>query len=204
VDLPEGVELWDGPIRDEVDPRPVVSSQRRFRGRVIGLRTDQVDFGSQVVPRDVVEHPGAVGVLALDDDGRVLLLRQYRHPVGAYLWEPPAGLTDVAGEDPLVTAKRELLEETGYVAQRWERLVSFFNSPGGMDEHLTLYLAQGLRPAARVHTGEAEEASMPIAWVPLDEAIDLVLHGHIENPTAVVGILAAAARLRPTARPGPP
>ena len=178
-----------------------MSSEPRFRGRVIGLRTDHVDFGSQVVPRDVVEHPGAVGVLALDDEGRVLLLRQYRHPVGAYLWEPPAGLKDVAGEDPLVTAQRELLEEGGYVAQRWQRLVSFYNSPGGMDEHLTLYLAQGLRPAARVHTGEAEEASMPLAWVPLDEAVDLVLTGMIENPTAVVGILAAAAKLRPISGP---
>jgi ADP-ribose pyrophosphatase len=161
----------------------------------VSVRTDTVDLGDgQTVVRDVVVHPGAVGVVALDPVDRVLLVRQYRHPVGAQLWEPPAGLLDVEGEDPLETAKRELYEEAGYRAAEWHVLVDFFNSPGGSDESFRCYLARGLTEvdATERHVGVDEELGMPWAWLPLDEAVEYVLSGRLHNPTAVAGILAAA------------
>ena len=110
-------DRWDGPVGDAVAPHPVLDSVERFRGRVWAVRSDTVDVGpGEPVVRDLVVHPGAVGVVALDDADRVLLIRQYRHPVGMYLFEPPAGLLDVAHEDALATARRELVEEAGVVA----------------------------------------------------------------------------------------
>ncbi|MEZ5116513.1 MAG: NUDIX hydrolase [Candidatus Nanopelagicales bacterium] len=206
---------WTGPVADQVEPHAVVSMIERFRGRVWSVRSDTVDLGpdhEHPVVRDLVVHPGAVGVLALDDDDRVLLVRQYRHPVGMYLFEAPAGLLDVAGEDPWITAQRELAEEAGLVAARWHVLVDFLNSPGGSTETFRCFLARGLSPlpGGRPHTGEAEELHLPQAWVPLDEAKDLVLAGRLQNPTTGMGVLAAwAARaggwrgLRPVDAPWP-
>lgn len=123
------------PVRDEPAPRPVCATHRHFTGRVVSLRTDVVDLGpAGRVDRDVVEHPGAVGVIAVDAELRVLLVRQYRHPVGCLLWEPPAGLLDIPGEDPLTAARRELAEEAGYQAAEWAVLVDAFTSPGGSTE----------------------------------------------------------------------
>jgi 8-oxo-dGDP phosphatase len=142
----------------------------------------------------------------------VLLLRQYRHPVRHELWEPPAGLLDVAGEDPLLAAQRELAEEADLVATEWAVLLDWFSSPGGMDEALRCYLARGLTevPHDERHTREAEEHGMPTRWVPLDEAKDAVLGGRLHNPAAVVSILAAWtsraggwATLRPADAPWP-
>lgn len=188
-------ERWTGPVEDAVVDIPVISSEQQYEGHVWTIRTDTVDIGGHVVSRDVVVHTGAVAVLALDESDSVYLLRQYRHPAGMALFEPPAGLLDVDGEPPLETAKREFAEEAGLIAESWHVLADFFNSPGGSTEILRIYLAQdvALRPGGRVHTGEAEEVDMPGAWVPLDEAVDLVLGGQLANPTAVVGILAAAA-----------
>ena len=188
--------FWEGPVADERVDRPVVRSVQRFEGKVWDVRTDSVDLGDgTVVDRDVVHHPGAVGVIALDDQDRVLLLRQYRHPTQAFLWEPPAGLLDVEGEDPAVSARRELWEETGFEAESWHVLIDYFNSPGGSTESFRCYLARGLTqvPEDERHVGEDEEADMPLAWVPLDEAVTLVLSGQVHNPTSVSGILAAAA-----------
>lgn len=189
-------ERWHGLVADAPADHRVVASQERFRGRVWAVRSDTVDLGApgQVV-RDLVVHPGAVGVVALDDRDRVLLIRQYRHPVGMYLFEPPAGLLDVAHEDPLETARRELVEEAGVVAAEWHVLVDFLNSPGGTSETFRCFLARGLAPApgGRQRTGEGEEHHLPQAWVALDDAHDLVLAGRLQNPTAVVGILAAWA-----------
>lgn len=188
-------EEWHGAVADVSDPLPVVERRERFTGRVWTIVSEDVDFGSAVVTRDVQVHLGAVAVLALDDDDRVLLIRQYRHPVGMWLFEPPAGLLDEPGEDPVRTAGRELAEESGYQAARWDVLVDFFNSPGGSSEAIRIYLARGLSPVAggRPRTGEAEEAHLPRVWVDLDEARDLVLAGRIGSPTAVCGILAAWA-----------
>lgn len=189
-------EVWRGPIRDTGEPAHLLESTERYRGHVWSIRSDRVELPTgHVVERDVVDHPGAVGVVALDDEDRVLLIRQYRQPVGGYLFEVPAGLRDVEGEHPWHTAQRELLEEAGYTADSWHVLVDFFNSPGGSDEAFRCYLARGLHemPGGRPHTGEAEEAHLPRAWVPLSEAVDLVLSGELHNPTVVSGVLAASA-----------
>jgi len=144
--------------------------------------------------REVVEHPGAVAILALDEADRVLMIRQYRHPVAALLWEIPAGLRDVAGEPALVTGERELLEETGYRAADWRVLADFFTSPGISTERLRIFLARQLTavPAAeREYVPEHEEAHLAAAWVPLDTAVRAFLAGDLHNGVAAVGILSA-------------
>jgi 8-oxo-dGDP phosphatase len=200
-------------IADEPASLPVARSEVVYHGLVWDIRRDTVDLGNgQVVTREMVEHTGAVGVVALDADDRVLLVRQYRHPVRSYLWEPPAGLLDVVGEDPLTAVRRELAEEADLTADEWHVLVDFFNSPGGSSEGFRCYLARGLHhvPVGERHARDGEERDMRTAWVPLDEARDLVLAGRLHNPTAVTGILAACAArdtgwnmLRPADSPWP-
>lgn len=163
-------------------------------GYVMDLVAQRVDLGAggQVL-REYVRHPGAVAILTLDDDNRVLLLRQYRHPVRSYLWEVPAGLLDVAGESLRTAAERELAEEADLRARRWETLADFYTSPGGSDEAIRVFLARDLTPVpiGERHTREAEEADMRPHWLPLDEAVAAVLEGRIHNPSTVTGILAA-------------
>jgi ADP-ribose pyrophosphatase len=178
---------------------PVVRSRISFRsGRVIDVRTDEVEMpGGHTAVRDVVVHPGAVGVIALDNGGRVLLLRQYRHAVRRMLWEPPAGLLDVVGEDPLAAAKRELYEEAHLEASRWDVLLDAFTSPGMADEAVRIYLARDVSPARAPRFGGVdEEADMAVEWVPLDEAVALALSGRLHNPLALMGIFAASATAR--------
>ena len=195
MNAPAGDEEWIGDIADTVEPRPIIDSVPRFEGRIWSIRSDTVDFAGHHAVRDVQQHLGAVAVIAIDDEDRVLLIRQYRHPVAMALFEPPAGLLDVAGETPHRTAVRELAEESGFEASTWHVLVDFLNSPGGSSEAIRVYLARDLREidGGRQHTGEAEEAHLPRAWVDLDEAKDLVLAGRVGSPTAVCGILAAWA-----------
>lgn len=185
-------------VADEFDPRPVVERLARFDGLRWSVRTDHVTLPhGETVVRDYIVHPGAVGILAMDDNDRVLFVQQYRHPVGYLLWEPPAGLMDMAGESALRTAQRELIEEAGLEADDWYVLADWFNSPGGTTEAFRCFLARGLRetPGGRPQ-GHGEETDLPTAWVPLDEAVDLVLAGDLANPTAVTGVLAAAAARR--------
>lgn len=184
----------------------VLDSTTVFDGRVITLRSDTVAMpGGGDSVREVVAHPGAVAVVAVDDGGRVVLLRQYRHPVGDYLWELPAGLRDSDGEPPLETAKRELAEEVLLAAERWSLLTTTYSSPGFSDELVLLYLAEGLSDVERPEgfTVEHEELDMTIERVPLGDAVQRVFDGDIRNASAVVGVLAAAQvraaapRLRP-------
>ena len=188
----------DDDLADVAVDRVVVSSTLRLHGRVWDIRTDVVELGDgQQVERDVLVHPGAVGIIAVDDELRVLLVRQYRHPVTAMLWEPPAGLLDVSGENPLDAAKRELFEEAGYRARDWTVLIDAFSSPGGSSESVRLYLARGLQPVAddERHVGDGEERDMPTRWVPLADVRAAVLAGRLHSPLGVMGFLAAASVL---------
>lgn len=198
---------------DELAPARVTASETVFTGRVWDVVRETADLGEAGrVVREYQRHPGAVGVLALDGHDRVLLLRQYRHPVGSHLWELPAGLLDVPGEPPAGAAARELAEEGDLRAGSWHVLLDWFNSPGGSDEAFRLFLARDLAPVpeAERHVRAEEEAAMVPLWVDLDDAVEAVLAGRLHNPSAVTGILAAhAARaagwrsLRPADAPWP-
>jgi ADP-ribose pyrophosphatase len=183
-----------GPV-DRSAPRPVLEHTDLHHGKIWDLVSETVDLGETQVVREFVDHPGAVAVIALDDQGRVLLIQQYRHPVRMELWEPPAGLRDVDGEPPHVTAARELEEEADLRAGTWHLLAQFRNSPGGSNEEILVYLARDVSevPEAERFTREDEEAGIVPRWVPLDEAVDAVLAGRITSPSAAVGVLAAAA-----------
>lgn len=200
-------------ISDEPAQLTVLSSTTVHHGLVWDVRRDEVRLGDgQTVTREVVVHTGAVGIIAIDEQDRVLLVRQYRHPVRSYLWEPPAGLLDVDGEDPLDAARRELAEEADLRADEWHLLVDYYNTPGGSTESFRCYLARGLHdvPHGERHDRHAEERDMATSWVSLDDARDLVLRGRLHNPTAVCGVLAACAArdagwsaLRPADTPWP-
>ncbi len=184
-------------IRDTAEHWPVVSSAVVGHGSLVRLRRDMVRMpDGEVVGRDVLEHPGAVAVLALDSEERVLLIRQYRHPVGRLLWEIPAGLRDVAGEPLRATAERELLEEAGYRAATWQVLADCFSSPGISSERVRIFLARGLAQvpeAERSYVPEHEEAHLLLARVPLDEAVARFLAGELHNGVTAIGILSAYA-----------
>jgi 8-oxo-dGDP phosphatase len=173
----------------------VVSSETVYDGRVISLRLDTVAMpGGGDSEREVVSHPGAVAVVALDDDDNVVLVRQYRHPVGAYLWELPAGLRDADGEPPLETAKRELAEEALLAADRWSLLTTTYSTPGFCDEAVLVYLAEGLSDVERPEgfLVEHEEADMTLERVPLADAVQRIFDGDIRNALCVIGLFAAA------------
>ncbi len=190
---------------------PVRERHERFHGRMFSVVTDEVEFpGGQVAARDYLRHVGSVAVVALDAQEQVVLIRQYRHPVGARLWELPAGLTDVAGEPPAAVARRELAEEANLRADRWDLLVDLHPSPGCSNEWIRVFLARGLSPADSQFRGEHEEAHLEVRRVPLTEAVDMVLAGQITNGPAIAGLLAAAhardrgwAPLRPVDSPPP-
>jgi ADP-ribose pyrophosphatase len=201
------------PLRDLLSPRPVLDSVVSFAGRVWDVRSEHVDLGEAgVVVRDFVDHSGAVAVLALDEEDRVVLVQQYRHPVGAFEWELPAGLQDVADEAPHLTAARELAEEADLVAGEWHLLLDHYASPGGSSEALRVYLARDLAevPAGERHERDGEELGMPVRRVPLDELVEAVLAGDVHNGTLMIAALTAAllrdrgwAGLRPVDEPWP-
>lgn len=172
----------------------VVGTRLVHQGRVVALRVDDVRMpGGRVARREVVEHLGAVAVLALDDQDRVAMIKQYRHPVGDRIWELPAGLLDAPGEDPVAAAGRELAEETGLSAQRWEVLVDAAASPGFTDEAVRVFLATGIGDAPRGTGEDDEEADIELRWVPLVEAVRWCLAGDVVNATTLAGLLALAA-----------
>ena len=193
-----GADLSDRLVR-----RPVAESVVELDGMVWDVRRDTVDLGEAgQVTREYLDHPGAVAIVALREvAGRdqLLLIQQYRHPVGAFEWEVPAGLLDVAGEPPWQAAARELHEEADLSANRWDVLIDHFGSPGGSSEALRIFLARDVDEVDQDHlfSREGEERGMSVCWVDLDEAHDAVLRGQLHNPSAVIGILTAhAARAR--------
>lgn len=183
-------------LRDEKVDLEVVSTDLVYQGAVWDVRSDTVRYGDGEMTRQYVEHPGAAAVVAIDDDERVVLIQQYRHPIKERDWEIPAGLLDVAGEPPIETAKRELTEEADLAADRWQHLVSMHTTPGGNDEVVHLFLARGLRAVETDFEREHEESDMRLERVPLAEVIDGVLAGRLRNGILATGALAAAEVLR--------
>jgi 8-oxo-dGTP pyrophosphatase MutT (NUDIX family) len=180
---------------DEPESWPVVASEDLHRDDwVMALRADTLQRPGH--PEDsfrrlVLETPGAVMVLAVDDEERVVVLRQYRHPVRAKLVEIPAGLLDVPGEDPVLAAQRELREEAALRAEHWDHLVTVYPSPGISDEKQVIYLATGLADADRGDFElEHEEAEMTVERVPVDDLLDAVLDGRLHDAPLVTAVLA--------------
>ncbi len=163
-----------------------VSSERVYEGRVIAVRVDTIrDEEGGVLRRDVVEHPGAVAIVPLTDDGRIVMVTQYRHPVGEWLLEIPAGTLE-EGEDPDWCAARELEEETGYTASSLRRLFSMYMAPGYCTELLYVYVAEGLAPGeARPDDDERIEVTM----VALSDVADMVRDGRIRDAMTIAALM---------------
>jgi len=185
--------LSTGPLADVPDPAPVSASELAFHGKVWDIRRDTFAFGGHDVVREYVDHTGAVAVLAMDAEGRVLLINQYRHPIGEREWELPAGLLDIAGEPPLAAAQRELAEEVDLAASDWTQLLTFHTSPGGSNEVLHVFAAEELS-ATPTFARTEEEAEIVVRWAPLQEVVDAVLAGRLRNSILIVAVLAAHAR----------
>lgn len=183
-------------LRDEPFEPEVLQSDLVHKGYVWDVRSDRVRYGDGEIVREYVAHTGAVAILALDEQNRVLLIQQYRHPIRHRDWELPAGLLDIAGEAPIDAARRELAEEADLVAEHWEPLVSSWTTPGGNDELIHVFLATGVTAASAAHAREDEEADIRIEWLPLADAVAGVLEGRMRNGILAIGVLAASQRLR--------
>ncbi|CAA0121064.1 ADP-ribose pyrophosphatase [Mycolicibacterium vanbaalenii] len=171
----------------------VAASETLYVGNIFALRADQVRMpGGNTARREIVEHFGAVAVVAIDDEGRIVLVYQYRHAFGRRLWELPAGLLDLGGEPPHVSAARELAEEAGLAARTWHTLVDLDSAPGFSDESVRVFLATGLSDVDRSQVHD-EEADLTVQRFVLDDAVAKVYSGEIVNSISVAGILAAHA-----------
>jgi ADP-ribose pyrophosphatase len=184
-------------VRDEPESWPVLAREDISRGDApFAVRRDLVaePHGEAEFWRVIVEHPGAVVVLAVDTEERVLVLRQYRHPAGIRFVELPAGLLDEPGEDPVDAARRELLEETGLAADEWTHLNTIHNSPGISDERVEVFLARGLRevPGRGGFVPEHEEADMTVHWVPVDDLLEAVLDRRVTDGPLLTAVLTYA------------
>ena len=183
-------------IDDLVTP-DVVSSEVVFAGLVWDIKREEFRLAGSSLTREFTAHPGAVAVLAIDERDRVLLIKQYRHPLRAREWELPAGLLDVAHESPLAAAQREFAEEADFVADTWHLLSEFMLSPGGSNEAVRVYLARRITASREVFSRTDEEAGLELRWVDLDEIVDAVLARTVQNSILIIAILAAqAARAR--------
>ncbi|WP_209324647.1 NUDIX domain-containing protein [Brevibacterium renqingii] len=193
-------------LQDETHTPNITASELVYRGAVWDVRRETFDLPEAPgLVRDMMAHTGAVGVAVVDEQQRILLIQQYRHPVRARLWEVPAGLLDVAGEDPFDAAKRELVEEADLTAKRWEVLSDSCLTPGGSSETMRLFLARdiSLVPEAERHERSEEEAGLRFRWVDIDEALDAVVMGRITNAIAQLAILQVSRVLRAEAEGSP-
>jgi ADP-ribose pyrophosphatase len=175
---------------------PTLRSEVLGRGAISSFVNDVVQTpNGETMHRQYLSHPGAVAVIALDEADRVVVVRQYRHPVGFVLTEPPAGLLDSDDVSPLIAAQRELAEEALLAADDWRLLVDIFSSPGCNEEGIRFFLARGLRPAPRPEgfVVEHEELDMEVCLVHLADLVDAVFAGAVQSPTIVAGILALEA-----------
>ncbi len=187
--------LRSGLLEDVADPAPVVERETVFDGRIWDIVRETVTFGGSPMTREYMVHPGAVVVAAIDDDERMLLINQYRQPIGTREWELPAGLLDVAGEDRLTAAQRELAEEADLVATEWRELAAYHPSAGGSDELITVFEARGLSAAPAIHERTDEEAEIVARWVPIDEVVAGIAAGRLHNGPLVTAALLVHARL---------
>ena len=188
-------------IEDTPESWPVLSSRVLAEGGISAYHEDLVRMvdGTEA-RRQYTTHHGAVGVIALDDEGRMLTLRQYRHPVRRLLWELPAGLLDKPGEHPLEAAKRELYEEAHLQAAEWRVLVDYFNSSGTSDEATRIFVARGVSAAdGEQYAREGEEAGIVAQWMPLDEMVERVLDGRVGTSSMVASVCSLKVALT---RPG--
>lgn len=186
--------LRSGPLEDVGDPAPVLSRETVFDGRVWDIVRETVTFGGSPMTREYMVHTGAVVVAAIDDDERILVINQYRQPIGTRDWELPAGLLDIEGEDRLTAAQRELAEEADLVASDWRELVAYHPSAGGSDELITVFEARGLSAATTVHERTDEEAEIVVRWVPLDEVLAGITAGRLRNGPLITAALLVHAR----------
>lgn len=177
------------PLVDERFSPEVEASETAYAGYVWDIRRESFRYNGSSLTREYMDHTGAVSIVAIDDEDRVLLINQYRHPVRARLWEIPAGLLDIDREDPLDAAKRELAEEADLDAAEWSLLAEFYTSPGSSDEAIRVYLARGISERRERFDREGEEADIEKRWVPLDEAVEAVRERRLQNPSLVTGIL---------------
>ena len=189
--MPEGFSLADQPHHPVI-----VSSDTVFRGAIWNVMRETFTLGEGELTRDFVDHPGAVCIVAHNDAGEVMMIRQYRHAIRALDWEIPAGLLDIPGEDPLVCAKRELVEEADLEADHWEYVTRVYTTPGGSNECTYIFLASGLRSVAHDYVRTGEEAELEKRFVPLDDAVAEILAGSLTNQIAVTALLAAYALRR--------
>lgn len=170
----------------------IENTRNVFRGRVLTLNLERVRLpNGQVAELEIAHHPGGAAVVAIDAEGRVCLLRQFRHAAGGWLTELPAGKLD-GGEPPLDCARRELAEEAGVSARRWEKLGEFFSSPGVLTEVIHLFLAQDLEP---VDASPEDHEVLEVTWVPLRDAVDLAASGRLQDAKSLIGLLWAHDRL---------
>lgn len=187
-------------IADIANPRYVTSRETKFEGYVWDVIREGIalEEDSEPFERDFLLHPGAVGIAAVNEHQQILLINQYRHPVRANLWEIPAGLLDIDGEEPVKAAARELAEETFLHAGQWDTLMEFYNSPGGMGEICRIYLARDITemPREQQEQREHEESEIVMRWVDIDDAVDAVLSGRVHNASSTNAILAVAAAQR--------
>ncbi len=184
-------------LADDATAVTVISSELVYRGIVWDIRRDVFEYGGadpvETITREYVDHSGAVAILALDDEDRVLLIRQYRHAIGTREWEIPAGLLDIDGEAPIMAAQRELAEEADVVASRWDLLSDFSSTPGGSNEAIRIYLARGLSDSGAIFDRTDEELDIEKRWVPLETVVTAVLGRTIGNSILSIAVLTAQA-----------
>jgi 8-oxo-dGTP pyrophosphatase MutT (NUDIX family) len=190
-------------LADALGQQPVLAREQLFAGRVWDVEGQEFELGGERIRREVVVHPGAVAVVAMNDRDEVCLVHQYRHPAGGTLWELPAGLLDVHGEDPLAAAQRELAEETDLAASTWQTLLDVSTTGGGSTEIIRVYLATDVRELPEAFERTHEEAEMERRWVPLAEVVDAALAMRLHNATLLSAVLALEAMRARGASPHP-
>lgn len=177
----------------KVSQERTLHTERIYQGRLVGLRVDTVELPSgRKTKREIVEHGGVAAIVAIDSENNVLLVRQYRKPVERVLLEIPAGGME-PGEDALVCARRELEEETGFSAERWEELGFFYTSPGFCTEQMHLYLATELRPA---ENAADDDENIELVRVPLTGVPELIASGEVCDAKSIAGLLIALRRVQ--------